>query len=113
MVVIVPLTSINLQKIILRNPQFGNTLIDPISYADPNVHVILKLLLTLPVGSCTCERSFSPLRRLKIICVKIKKGIYLNNKQIRSYLCDQNSDEIVFKKNRYEFSSAFILIKVF
>ena len=30
----------------------------------PNVHVILKLLLTLPVGSCACDRSFSALRRL-------------------------------------------------
>ena len=31
----------------------------------PNIHVILSLLLTLPVGSCSCEHSFSALRRLK------------------------------------------------
>ena len=31
----------------------------------PNISTILQLLLTLPVGSCACERSFSPLRRLK------------------------------------------------
>ena len=31
----------------------------------PNISVILQLLLTLPVGSCTCERSFSAMRRLK------------------------------------------------
>ena len=31
----------------------------------PNVHAILKLLLTLPVGSVSCERSFSKMRRLK------------------------------------------------
>ena len=31
----------------------------------PNVHAILSLLLTLPVGSCSCERSFSALRLLK------------------------------------------------
>ena len=31
----------------------------------PNIYAILSLLLTLPVGSCTCERSFSALRRLK------------------------------------------------
>ena len=31
----------------------------------PNVHAVLSLLLTLPVGSCSCERSFSALRRLK------------------------------------------------
>ena len=49
-----------------------HTITDPISYADaglyPNVHVILKLLQTLPVGSCACERSFSALRRLKTWC---------------------------------------------
>jgi hypothetical protein len=42
------------------------------SYADtdlyPNVHVILKLLLTLSVRSCACERSFSALRCLKTWC---------------------------------------------
>lgn len=31
----------------------------------PNISTILLLLLTLPVGSCSCERSFSSLRRLK------------------------------------------------
>ena len=40
-----------------------------ISYADtdlyPNGHVILKLLLTLPVCSCACERSFLALRYIK------------------------------------------------
>ena len=30
-----------------------------------NISAILQLLLTLPVGSCSCERSFSTLRRLK------------------------------------------------
>jgi len=43
-------------KCIRCNLQFVNTLRDPISYADadlyPNFHVILKLLLALPVGSC-------------------------------------------------------------
>ena len=34
----------------------------------PNIHVILLLLLCLPVGSCSCERSFSALRRLKTWC---------------------------------------------
>ena len=29
------------------------------------MHAILKLLLTLPVGSVSCERSFSKMRRLK------------------------------------------------
>jgi hypothetical protein len=31
----------------------------------PNVNTILQLLLSLPVGSCACERSFSALRRPK------------------------------------------------
>jgi hypothetical protein len=31
----------------------------------PNISAILQLLLTLPVGSCSCERSFSAMRRLK------------------------------------------------
>ena len=34
----------------------------------PSIYAILSLLLTLPVGSCTCERSFSALRRLKSWC---------------------------------------------
>jgi len=59
-------------KCIRCNLEFVNTLTDSISYADadlyPNVHVIIKLLLTLPVGSCACERSLSPLRCLKTWC---------------------------------------------
>ena len=40
---------------------------------NPNVCTILLLLLllnslTLPIGSCSCERSFSALRRLKTWC---------------------------------------------
>ena len=31
----------------------------------PNLHAILSSILTLPVGSVCCERSFSSLRRLK------------------------------------------------
>lgn len=34
----------------------------------PNIHSVLLLLLSLPVGSCSCERSFSALRRLKTWC---------------------------------------------
>jgi hypothetical protein len=45
-------------KCIRCNLQFVNTLRDPISYVDtdlyPHFHVILKLLLTLPVGFCAC-----------------------------------------------------------
>lgn len=31
----------------------------------PNVHTILKVLLTMPVSTATAERTFSSLRRLK------------------------------------------------
>lgn len=34
----------------------------------PNIYSIFSLLLALPVGSCSCERSFSALRRLKTWC---------------------------------------------
>ena len=34
----------------------------------PNIHSMLMLLLSLPVGSCSCERSFSSLLRLKTWC---------------------------------------------
>ena len=34
----------------------------------PNINTILLLLLSLPVGSCSCERSFSYLKRLKTWC---------------------------------------------
>ena len=47
-------------------------LIDIINITDqnfyPNICTILFLLVTLPVGSCTCEHSFSALRRLKTWC---------------------------------------------
>lgn len=44
----------------------------------PNINNILKLLLTLPVGSCSCERSFSALRRLKTWSRTTMKGERLN-----------------------------------
>lgn len=31
----------------------------------PNIHEIMRLIYTLPVGSVPCERSFSAMRRLK------------------------------------------------
>jgi hypothetical protein len=34
----------------------------------PNIFTIFQLALILPVGSCSCERSFSALWRLKTWC---------------------------------------------
>lgn len=34
----------------------------------PNIHSILTALLTFPIGSCSCERSFTALRWLKTWC---------------------------------------------
>ena len=45
------------------------SLVDTLNFCNeiffPNVHAMLQLLLTLPVGSVACERSFSKLLRLK------------------------------------------------
>ena len=38
-------------------------LTDPYYY--PNLHAVFRVLLTMPVGSVPCERSFSATRRLK------------------------------------------------
>ena len=45
----------------------------------PNIHAILLLLLSLPVGACSCERSFSSLRRLKTWCRNSMSDDRLNN----------------------------------
>ena len=47
---------------------FANTFANNNYMYYPNIHTILLLLLSLPVGSCSCERSFSSLRRLKTWC---------------------------------------------
>ena len=39
-------------------------LADPNYY--PNLHAVFRVLLTMPVGSVPCERSFSDMRRLKL-----------------------------------------------
>lgn len=35
------------------------------SYFFPYIHEIMRLIYTLPVGTVSCERSFSAMRRLK------------------------------------------------
>jgi len=60
------------------------TLEQTVSHCDeefyPNISTILQLLLTPPVGSCPCERSFSSLRRLKRGC---QWGIAIVSKQLK------------------------------
>ena len=61
----------------------GTDLLSICNFADenkvfyPNIHTVL---LSLPVGSCSCERSFSALRRLKAWC--------------RSSMCDERLDQL-------------------
>ena len=47
----------------------NHSLLDTLMLADtnffPNIHEIMKLMLTIPVGAVPCERSFSAMRRLK------------------------------------------------
>ena len=54
-----------------RNTQsllFACTLAEKNCTYYPNIHAILLLILSLPIGSHSCERSFSSLRRLKTWC---------------------------------------------
>ena len=44
----------------------------------PNIRTVLFLLLCLPVGSCSCERSFSTLRCLKTWCRSTMTGQWLD-----------------------------------
>ena len=44
----------------------------------PNIHTILKVLLTMPISAASAERSFSGLRRLKTYLRRIcQKHVYL------------------------------------
>ena len=40
-----------------------------------NIHAMLLLVLTLPVGSCSCERSFSALRPLRKFCCNTEERL--------------------------------------
>lgn len=52
-----------------RLPEFPNTAVESLQACDPqffpNIHILLKILCTLPISVATAERSFSCLRRLK------------------------------------------------
>ncbi|KAE9522794.1 hypothetical protein AGLY_016835 [Aphis glycines] len=52
----------------LRNPSFTLEDIKLIMDAEfyPNLYKLLSLSLTIPISSATCERSFSPMRNIKI-----------------------------------------------
>ncbi|SMN01044.1 hypothetical protein SPONL_1737 [uncultured Candidatus Thioglobus sp.] len=53
----------------------------------PNINAILSLLLVLPVGSCSCERSFSALRRLKTWCRTTMTDARLDSLAVGSINC--------------------------
>ena len=46
-------------------PSSATLTLNPVSSMFPNINTVLKLLCTLPVRSCSAERSFSELRRIK------------------------------------------------
>ena len=53
----------------LQKQDSNQSLEEAIELADPNyypnLHAVFRVLLTMPVGSVPCERSFSAMRRLK------------------------------------------------
>ena len=55
-------------KIFSEDKGSANTVTSALDICDrdifPNIHVLLRIAATLPVTTCTCERSFSTLRRL-------------------------------------------------
>ena len=53
----------------------------------PNINAVLSLLLVLPVGSCSCERSFSALRRLKTWCCTTMTDLRLDSLAVGSINC--------------------------
>ena len=63
----------------------------------PNIHRVLLLLLSLPVGSCSCERSFSALRRLKTWC--------------RSSMTDERLDQLALGFSSREGTSSLGLLR--
>jgi hypothetical protein len=53
----------------LQKQDSNQSLEEAIELADPNyypnLHAVFRVLLTMPLGSVPCERSFSAIRRLK------------------------------------------------
>lgn len=57
----------------------------------PNIHTVLRLICTLPVTSCTCERSISGLKRLKTYLRSTMSQDRLNGLALMHFHCG-NSD---------------------
>ena len=76
----------------------------------PNIHILLRLICTLPVTSSECERSISVLRRLKtylcstmgqermtgLALVHIKYGMELNLDDIINIFAGQHQRRMLF-----------------
>ena len=63
----------------------------------PNINTILLLLLSLPVGSCSCERLFSSLRHLKTWCRNSMTNEWLDSVAISFINCEwtPSPDEVL------------------
>ena len=75
-------------QITLKNVKIKSTLQDVVNYLKANRNLadlmpefmkLLRLLLTIPASSCTAERSFSTLRRLKNYLRSSMKSNRLNH----------------------------------
>ena len=76
----------------------------------PNIHILLRLICTLPVTSSECERSISVLRRLKtylrstigqesmtgLALMHIKYGMELNLDDISNIFAGQHQRRMLF-----------------
>ena len=60
--------------------------------AFPNIKIALRILATLPITSCECERSFSGLRRVKTHTRTIMSGERLNGLLIIHFHLDKLPD---------------------
>ncbi|XP_025409931.1 uncharacterized protein LOC112683229 [Sipha flava] len=61
---------------------------------------LLKIMLTVPVSSCTAERSFSPLQRLKTF---LRSTMTQNGLNDIALLCVHRNEDIDIEKNANSF----------
>ena len=81
--------------------------------AFPNIKEALKILATLPITSCECERSFSGLRRVKTHTRTTMSDERLSNLSILNFHSEKvpNTEDVInlfasMKKRRLELKSS-------